>query len=665
MADCISGRDELHCDSSLCPFRRAGAISVSVSGSEELVWDDVNLRGCARFCTEAPAGCVAFGYSAAGRRCRVFRSVSGLEDAPGWVLYVRQQPSELSSEMALETLSADGAGQVTSPRSANTGATASGSANTGVASSDNPEKRPTAASGRREFAQVVALSQSDGELRARHRATRAAACENDMFECRTLGPSECVPYSYVCNGKEECTYGLDEPLCDNVFATFARIQGYSIVSSMQLSGISKHGCAVYCDRHEYEFPKCDSFSYNQAQQLCTVGCASCADAPRIVRDTSADYYRLLPVIVRLGVRSRESFISSLGIGNEEPAQSQPDSSVSSGLNTPLGSPVTSFTTEPTASAATPVRPGASPSSLLPADCGRRPLDANPVFDTRTRVLSAGSSSRRVVGGKVVTYGTYPWQAQIQVYSNAGHFEHHCGGVLISERLVLTAAHCLRPALTRLQVKLGQHDRRDASEQFEQTFAVENALSHPGYGADPARGDADDIAVLKLRLRHGRPVVFSSHVQPLCLPRGPSPVGQECHISGWGKTDARLPDAASSAADILHGASVPRPLAPKSSCTNVVWCKRPPIVSDSVCAAPELYGSRFVAERMVCAGHLAGGADTCQGDSGGPLACPGADGRWQLSGIVSFGVGCGDLLKPGVYTRVSYYVPWIERVVQLL
>ncbi|KAF0309376.1 Hyaluronan-binding protein 2 [Amphibalanus amphitrite] len=379
MADCMSGQDELHCDSSLCPFRRAGAISVSVSGSEELVWDDVNLRGCARFCTEALTGCVAFGYSAAGRRCRVFRSVSGLEDAPGWVLYVRQEPSELSSEMALETL---------------------------------------------------------------------------------------------------------------------------------------------------------------------------------------------------------------------------------------------------------------------------PLDANPVFDTRTRVLSAGSSSRRVVGGRVVTYGTYPWQAQIQVYSNAGHFEHHCGGVLIGERLVLTAAHCLRPALTRLQVKLGQHDRRDASERFEQTFAVENALSHPGYGADPARGDADDIAVLKLRLRHGRPVVFSSHVQPLCLPRGPPTVGQECHISGWGKTDARLPDAASSAADILHGASVP-------------------IVSDSVCAAPELYGSRFVAERMVCAGHLAGGADTCQGDSGGPLACPGADGRWQLSGIVSFGVGCGDLLKPGVYTRVSYYVPWIERVVQLL
>lgn len=78
-----------------------------------------------------------------------------------------------------------------------------------------------------------------------------------------------------------------------------------------------------------------------------------------------------------------------------------------------------------------------------------------------------------------------------------------------------------------------------------------------------------------------------------------------------------------------------------------------------------YGRKFT-NRMICAGNLSEDkrVDSCQGDSGGPLMCQRSNGRWIILGITSWGYGCGRKNSPGVYTKVSKFVPWIKKVTKL-
>ncbi|XP_044075676.1 vitamin K-dependent protein C [Siniperca chuatsi] len=233
----------------------------------------------------------------------------------------------------------------------------------------------------------------------------------------------------------------------------------------------------------------------------------------------------------------------------------------------------------------------------------------------------------MVGGEVGKKGESPWQ--VLLLNAKGSF--HCGGVLIDDSWVLTAAHCLDNNL-RFRVRLGDYERHRA-EGTEVTLRVINTFKHPDYN----RRTADnDIAMLRLE----SPAPHTKYIVPICLP-GREMAERVLHlngtltvVTGWGK-------------DSMDSTRF-------SSALNVI---KIPLVDRSICAQQMFYN---ISNNVICAGILGQRLDACEGDSGGPMVTLYRD-TWFLIGLVSWGEGCGREDKLGIYTKVSNYNEWISRV----
>nr|XP_010975053.2 plasminogen [Camelus dromedarius] len=244
------------------------------------------------------------------------------------------------------------------------------------------------------------------------------------------------------------------------------------------------------------------------------------------------------------------------------------------------------------------------------------------FDCGKPKVEPKKCSGRVVGGCVSNPHSWPWQVSLRTR----FLKHFCGGTLISPEWVLTATHCLerssRP--TSYKVILGAHQEVNL-EADVQELEVSKLFRGP-QGAD--------IALLKL----SSPAIITDKVIPACLPSPNYVVADQtvCYITGWGETQG------TSKAGPLKEAQVP-------------------VIENKVCNRYEYLDGR-VRSSELCAGHLAGGTDSCQGDSGGPLVCFEKD-KYILQGVTSWGLGCARPNKPGVYVRVSRFVPWIEEIMR--
>jgi len=252
-------------------------------------------------------------------------------------------------------------------------------------------------------------------------------------------------------------------------------------------------------------------------------------------------------------------------------------------------------------------------------------------NTRSHPIIAGDDNGvhlKIAGGWAASDGEIPYQIMLK---EQGNFV--CGGSLSNvsgTQFVLTAAHCVSNGWysgppSRYTVVAGEVDSIRISGN-EQTRSVTRIFAHKQFNSDTME---NDIAVLAI----DKPFTLNKYVSPIALPKPGQVTTGELIVSGYGSNN---------------------PL----GINFYPYLKqvRLTVVDELLCKIIYLPHG-LLPDSMLCAGNLIPGRDSCGGDSGGPVKA--VNGSY-LAGIVSWGTICGLPIQPGVNTKVSHYVHWIEQ-----
>lgn len=255
--------------------------------------------------------------------------------------------------------------------------------------------------------------------------------------------------------------------------------------------------------------------------------------------------------------------------------------------------------------------------------------------------TAGISSEvnpRIVGGSAAAEGQFPWQVALINDIGKAYETQFCGGTIIHESWILTAAHCFSENSSNIYVVGGILDLTAASSGVSAQSL--RWIVHEDFNQDTLN---NDIALIELKT----PLDLSScgtqcEAIGLVTPKNEANVAFNASfatVSGWGNTVGGVEPTTSSYPTSLRFATL-----------NILSCT----------TSPANYSTSEITSNMFCAGVASFDKDSCQGDSGGPLVVANNEGTGSLlAGIVSWGNECAVQGYPGVYTRVSQYNDWIN------
>uniref|UniRef100_A0A182INE9 CLIP domain-containing serine protease n=1 Tax=Anopheles atroparvus TaxID=41427 RepID=A0A182INE9_ANOAO len=255
-------------------------------------------------------------------------------------------------------------------------------------------------------------------------------------------------------------------------------------------------------------------------------------------------------------------------------------------------------------------------------------------------------ANRIHFGEETERGELPWAGLLFYDTGRNRTVPKCGGTLVNERYVITAAHCTvdRPNWKLLYVRFNEFNTSSKEnctmindeEVCRYDYAVESIIPHPDYDMHK-NSRPNDICIVRL----AEDVTFNNFVKPICLPFEPEVqelpiVNQNFTVTGWGETEVAL------RSDVQKHVVLPG-------------------LENEACNTVYKVANVTLTDKQLCIGGLKG-SDSCRGDSGGPLVRE-AWGDWILVGVVSFGARlCGTENLPGVYTNVMKYLDWFEDVI---
>ncbi|MFP5479682.1 MAG: serine protease [Alphaproteobacteria bacterium] len=298
-----------------------------------------------------------------------------------------------------------------------------------------------------------------------------------------------------------------------------------------------------------------------------------------------------------------------------------------------------------------------------------------------RARAAGSAGAKVIGGEVSAEGAWPWQVALLVSGMPVSTEaQFCGGTMVMERWVLTAAHCIHMPQEDgsfadlwpqdLSILVGTNQLTPGQGDL---IPVEAIFRHPSY--DGTQFDFD-IALVKLARAPQVPYqtieVPDADYGAILNQQGVTTI-----VTGWGLQEGAQPSPELRQAEIQ--------ILDRELCNSAMMEVRAEDAADGFSYAVQTLGvgeadayaiwdelmaraPMPVSENMICSGTFEGGKTSCNGDSGGPLVVPLEDGRYIQAGIVSWGLsaqtgeGCEETALFSAYTDISRFVPWLNEVI---